>query len=223
MAHPTYLRDKARELRLDQRLTLDEIAARLALPRSTIFAWIADLPLRRTSPSASQDAARRRGNLAMQRKYRLLREAAYEEGRRCFGGLAEDPTFRDFVCLYIGEGYKRSRNVVSLANSDPAVVKLAVGWMRQVTARPLGFGLQYHVDQAPEQLRRFWSRELGVESESIRLQRKSNSGQLAGRSWRSKHGVLTVRACDTMLRARLEAWIDCVRESWLYTRDQDGA
>jgi hypothetical protein len=35
-----------------------------------------------------------------------------------------------------------------------------------------------------------------------------------GRSWRSEHGVLSVCACDTLLRARLQAWIDRVREDW---------
>ncbi len=46
------------------------------------------------------------------------------------------------------------------------------------------------------------------------MQRKSNSNQLAGRTWRSVHGVLTVRACDTLFRAKLEGWMDRLRESW---------
>ena len=47
------------------------------------------------------------------------------------------------------------------------------------------------------------------------MQRKSNSNQLAGRTWRSVHGVLTVRVCDTLLRAKLQGWMDRLRESWL--------
>ena len=49
---------------------------------------------------------------------------------------------------------------------------------------------QYHADQDPEYLVRFWSSGLGVGSGLIRPQRKSNSGQLSGRTWRCKHGVL---------------------------------
>jgi DNA-binding XRE family transcriptional regulator len=37
MAHPSYLREKACSLRAECRLTIDELAERLALPRSTIF------------------------------------------------------------------------------------------------------------------------------------------------------------------------------------------
>jgi DNA-binding XRE family transcriptional regulator len=37
MAHPRYLREKARSLRIKHRFTIDELAERLALPRSTIY------------------------------------------------------------------------------------------------------------------------------------------------------------------------------------------
>jgi hypothetical protein len=46
------------------------------------------------------------------------------------------------------------------------------------------------------------------------MQRKSNSNQLAGRTWRSEHGVLAVNVYDTRLRARLGGWMDCLREAW---------
>jgi hypothetical protein len=54
-----------------------------------------------------------------------------------------------------------------------------------------------------------------IRRSQVRMQRKSNSNQLAGRTWRSVHGVLTVRVCDTLLRAKLEGWMDRLRESWL--------
>jgi AcrR family transcriptional regulator len=37
MAYPSYIRAKARELRSERRLTIDQIAERLALPRTTIY------------------------------------------------------------------------------------------------------------------------------------------------------------------------------------------
>ena len=128
--------------------------------------------------------------------------------------LASDPTFRDFVCLYIAEGYKRDRNIVSIGNSDPAVVKLSTRWMRRLSEKAPAFWLQYHADQDLKQLGEFWAGELGAEPGSIRMQRKSNSNQLAGRMWRSRYGVLTVRICETQLRARVQAWMDCLRAGW---------
>ncbi|MFZ0042546.1 MAG: hypothetical protein WAK93_14640, partial [Solirubrobacteraceae bacterium] len=118
------------------------------------------------------------------------------------------------VVLYIAEGYKRNRNVVSIANSDPAVMTLATRWLRTLTTRPLVFSVQYHADQDLIELRHFWGMTLGFEGQKLRVQRKSNSRQLTGRSWRSVHGVLSVSASDTLLRARLQAWIDLTRECW---------
>ena len=110
MSHPSYLREKARTLRAERRLTIDEIAERLALSRSTIYYWVKDMPIPGSGAGTGfSSAAQRKGTRAMKRKYRLLREAAYREGVESYAGAdAEDPTFRDFVCLYIGEGYKRT-------------------------------------------------------------------------------------------------------------------
>jgi hypothetical protein len=150
----------------------------------------------------------------MQRKYRLLREAAYEQGARDYEELAVDPTVRDFVCLYIAEGYKRDRNIVSICNSEPAVVRLATRWMRRLAEKPLVFWLQYHVDQDLNELREFWAVELAIAPGSIRMHRKSNSNQMAGRTWRSRHGVLSVRICETRFRSALQAWMDRLRAEW---------
>ena len=117
--------------------------------------------------------------------------------------------------MYIGEGYKRNRNKVAIGNSNPAVVALADFWIRRFTDNKVTYGLQYHADQDPGELIRFWSSQLTAEPELFRLQRKSNSGQLSGRNWRSEWGVLTVNVGDTDLRARLQGWIDCVQKAWL--------
>jgi len=209
MAYPAYLRERARELRTTKRLTLDEIAERLALPKTTVYYWIRDLPLgrgRRENPHP--------GNLATQRKYRRLREQAYARGWTEYDELVLVPTFRDFVALYVAEGSKRNRNRVAICNSDERLVAFAAGWLRRLSAMPRTYSLQYHADQDLEELRTFWGAVLAIDGSTIRMQRKSNSGQLAGRTWRSAHGVLTVTVCDTYLRARLQAWMDRVRQDW---------
>ncbi len=214
MAYPRYLREKARTLRAEKQLTLDEIADRLALSRTTVYYWIEDMP-RPLRALTRPGPAHRLGSRAMQKKYKLIRDEWHELGRWEFPRLAQQPTFRDFVCLYIAEGYKRNRNSVSIGNSDPAVVRLAADWIRQFSSRSLDCGLQFHADQNPRALSEFWAAELGVTAESVRLQRKSNSSQLRQRNWRSEYGVLTVRVSDTALRARLQGWIDSMKIEWL--------
>lgn len=195
-------------------MTLDELVERLALPRTTIWYWVADIPIARKPATTWPETARRAGNLAMQRKYRALRERGYEQGRREFETQAGERGFRDFVCLYIAEGYKRSRNEVAVANSDPCVIRLAALYMRRLAARPVSGAFHYHADQDPAALRAFWSAETRIPATSIRSHEKSNSGQLHTRVWRCRYGVFTVMAHDTLLRARLQAWMDCLAQDW---------
>jgi hypothetical protein len=150
----------------------------------------------------------------MQANYRQRREAAYQKGLAEYDALSRVPTFRDFVVLYIAEGYKRSRNTASLCNSDPAIVSLAARWLSRLSEREPVIRVQHHADQDIEVLRRFWSATLGVDPATIRLFPKSNSGQLKTRVWRCEHGVVAVDVYDTLLRARIQAWIDRLRESW---------
>jgi hypothetical protein len=202
-------------MRVERQLTINQLAERLALSRSTIYYWVRDLPIEGSGPGGGwPDIAGRKGNIAMQRKYRRLRQAAYREGQESFEQLAVETTFRDFVCLYIAEGYKRDRNCVALGNSDPAVMRAAVSWFRRLSEHPPRVAIQYHADQDVDQLRSFWGTTLDVDAGAIKLQRKSNSNQLAGRNWRSRYGVLTVRVHDTLFRARLRAWMDRLRSEW---------
>jgi hypothetical protein len=218
MAYPAYVREKARELRVERRLSIVEIAERLALPKTTVFYWVRDIPLQRPRRDNPHPGTR-----AMQRKFRRLRDQAYKDGSESFQSLSSsDPTFRDFVCMYIGEGYKRSRNMVSIANADPRVVVLATLWLRALSRNKIYFSVQYHADQDPRKLAEFWASTLGIDPREVRLQRKSNSGRLGGRIWRCKHGVLTVTTCDTLLRARLQAWMDRVQDQWVHS-PADGA
>jgi hypothetical protein len=221
MAYPPYLRARARELRTEKHLSLDEIAERLALPKTTVYYWIKDLPLGRERRASE---GQRRGNYSMQNKWRRKRQAAYVQGTEEYDELLKRPTFRDFVALYIAEGYKRCRNVVSIANSDERIIAMAAGWLAELSARKLWYRIQYHTDQDVEELRKFWGEALGIDGSLIKMQRKSNSNQLAGRKWRSVHGVLTVGTSDTYLRSRLQAWIDRIREDWdLHSASRFGA
>lgn len=192
-------------------MSIDEIAERLALPKTTVYGWVRDLPLGRERRCSDAQREAHRANSA---RYKALRDAAYEQGAAEWDELVKEPTFRDFVALYIAEGYKRSRNYVSIANSDERVVAMATSWMRRFGKREPTFSIQYHADQDLDELRRFWGELLGIDGATIRFQRKSNSGKLRHRIWRCANGVISVTLGDTLFRARLQAWIDRLRQEW---------
>lgn len=216
LMHAPYLREKAHQMRIERNFTIDELAERLALPRTTIYSWVRDLPIPYMSPRRADHLPHlRKGNERMQARYRRLREEAYAQGRAEFRELVAQPTFRDFVALYIAEGSKRNRNAVAICNSDAAVLAVSLAWMQRFTRARFDYSIQYHADQNLDEPRLYWADRLGIEPERIACQRKSNSNQLKKRTWRSPYGVLTIRVNDTSLRARLEGWMDCLREAWL--------
>jgi hypothetical protein len=210
VAYPLYLRQKARELRERQHLSIDEISERLAIPRTTIYYWVRGMPLGRRRKDNPHPGAR--GMLA---KHRRLREEAYALGYWEFPRLCRLPTFRDFVGLYIAEGYKRNRNTVSICNSDLAVMQVGTLWIRRFSRNRLSFSIQFHEDQDLSAITRYWGEGLRIDPGAIRLQRKANSGQMRSRVWRSKYGVIAVRAGDTLFRMRLQGWMDRLTEEWI--------
>lgn len=214
MAHPDYVREKAVQMRAERKLTIDEIAERLALPRTTIFYWVKNIPIE-TTPA--QSAARQRASDANSEKHRKLRDAAYQRGLAEFADFDSDPTFRDFVTLFIAEGHKRSRHGIAIANSDPAVIRVSLWWFERLSNRKITFQVQHHADQQPKDLQQFWASELGIWPDEVVCFEKSNSGQLRSRTWRCVNGVMSVRTSDTYLRARMQAWTDRLREEWVST------
>jgi transcriptional regulator with XRE-family HTH domain len=149
VAYPLYVREKARELRREQHLSIDEIAERLALSRTTVYYWVHGMPLGRRRRDNPHPGARK-----MLAKHRRLREEAYQLGVWEFPRLLKHPTFRDFVALYIAEGYKRNRNTVTICNSDASVMQIGTLWMRRFSRRKLTFSVQFHADQDLRELTR---------------------------------------------------------------------
>jgi hypothetical protein len=203
----------ARSLRVEQQLTVDELALRLSLPRSTIYYWVRDLPLR----GGMRDSVRGQGRDAPRKVSREHGEAAYEEGLETFEELSAQPTFRDFICVYLvqGDHDQRDRTRVALTNSDPDVMRLVGRWIGRLTNRVPFLSLQYRPGQSLSDLRRFWSETMGAEPRAIRARRsaaRDSDKQAMPES--PPHGLLTVGVEDTLLRARLQGWMYRARESW---------
>ena len=141
-------------------------------------------------------------------------EICYQQGLAEAPALLAETSFRDFVVLYMAEGSKRKRNVVEFVNSDSHMIALANRWISTFARNPLRYRLQYHADHDIAELRQYWGGILNVVPDIISVLRKSNSGQLAKRQFRSEYGVLSISVGDTYLRARLQAWMDVVKAQW---------
>lgn len=212
---PPHIKEKAIRLRVEKNLTVPEIVKMLKVSQGTVHSWMLDYPLqprnKERSP-AQKDADQLKRDLAAQK-----RQDAYDEGWQQAPELFKDPEFRDFICMYLGEGSKKQRNLVSIANSDAAVVLLGNEWILKLRnpKNSMYYTVQIHIDNDEEEIKAYWANILTIDTDKIYIARKSNSGNLSGRNWRSEFGVFTVQVNDTYLMSRLEAWMNYLRKQWL--------
>ena len=118
MAHPDYIKQKAIQLRIEKKLTIDEIAERLSLGKTTIYYWVKDIPIPETE---RQSARRLKASKANRDRAKAKRDAAYEEGIAEFDELSKDPTFRDGAVANVRRFADAVRAGVPVNNATEAV------------------------------------------------------------------------------------------------------
>jgi hypothetical protein len=151
----------------------------------------------------------------MQAKYAARRQEAYDSAFLVAEELLADKDIRDFVVLYLAEGYRKDRNAVAISNSNPTMIRFAHGCIRRLSNNPhIRYSFQYHADQDPDELKSFWAACLGVKTSKVVAIPKTNSGQLKGRRFACEYGVCQIQVGDTYLRAKLQALMDAVQQEW---------
>lgn len=207
------MRELAKKMRMEGN-TLTEICKTLNKSKATVHYWIKEIPYTPNKRTSKQKNSQIKASIAMQQKYKNLRDEAYQEFWNKKNELLSDIFLRDFVNIYLTEGYRRDRNCVAVANSNPKIIKISYYFIKKFTTNKIQFSLQHHEDQDVNYLLDFWSNNLNINPTDIKITRKSNSGKLEGRVWNSQYGVFTVRSCDTYLRAKIQALMDVVENEW---------
>ncbi|MFJ6950402.1 resolvase [Micromonospora aurantiaca (nom. illeg.)] len=158
----------------DEGCTVDEIADRLSVAKSTAYRWVGHIPL-----DVSSEAAAQRRRVAGERRAlswaekRTLREAAECEAQRraaeWVGMLASRELLLVGAVLYLCEGTKSKpgnpRYDLTFTNSDIRLVELFVRFV-ETTGRSrhaLRYRVAIHENADAEAAGRWWAAELGVD------------------------------------------------------------
>lgn len=204
-----HIKEKAIQLRKEGN-SLDKISKMLNTKRTTVYYWIKDIKAKINKQKPNAKLATE----AMQKKYKLLREAAYEEGIEIYKLRKNDKLFRDFIVIYLTEGTRKTKNTPAISNSNPAILRLSKHIIEQFTKKNIDIIVQYYEDHNTDKLRQYWATQLNVLPESIKMLPKSNAGKLSGRKWNSPNGIAQIRWYDTYLRCKIQAWMDKLQEEW---------
>ena len=211
--------DLAKELR---RLGLmqSEIRELIPVPKSTLSYWCRDV---RLTKKQIEDIRQRGYSQAgvprdTQRRRRSEVRAIRSRARKRAVSLARDPRFSAGVALYWAEGAKTTSDL-ALANTDPALLRAFISWVRTYLDTEAEFRLSLHLHDigAESQAKRFWRRELGLPAARFTKTYFKAPGT-GHRKNRLRYGVCRVRVCrSTDLWHTTMAWIEHARDQTLET------
>lgn len=209
MPHQPRTKERARRLRKAHK-SIDEIADATGVSRSTVYSWVKDIRL--PGRTGAQAERLRFAQEQMQAKYAKLRQEAYDSIDPA--KVLAVPLMRDFTVMYLGEGYRRNRNVVQICNTNPAIMRMAIVAISRL--EPEGeptFKLKLYPDHKPRTEKRFWAEQVGIKPSQIELWADAQKQKPTNRR-RSEHGILYASWGDTYLRSKIQALMDAVLADW---------
>lgn len=200
--------------------SIKEIAKRLKVSKSSVSIWCRNIEL---SPRQIQKLHRRMvmgsyiGRLkgARIQKERREQKIKYyiEQGAKEIGKLNEKEMFLAGLCIYWGEGSRKSP-AVRISNSDPYIIKFLMNWFRQSLTisddRFLMYVLinQIHKKRLKEVVE-FWSRLTNIPANQFReptlIKAKSKKKY---NNFHQHYGTLCIRiAKSTELFYQILGWV----------------
>lgn len=127
----TLLRDKARAFR-SRGASLNELALRFRIPKSTIRYWCRDIVLSDQQQQHLFQKQKLGGILAAERirqKRIQITQRLQKEGRGEVGELSPRELFLVGAALYWAEGYRKGDGEFGFTNSDPEMIRLIIRWL----------------------------------------------------------------------------------------------
>ena len=166
------LRQKAVDLRLKKELSYSEIRRRLKVPKSTLSYWLRDFPLSekkilelRRKGWLKGEAGREKFRFAMRRKKEEKNKEAYRQQYEKLKYVSQDAFFAAGLMLYLAEGDKKADSRISLANTDPEVIKFFIKWLADflgIVKEKIKVQLHLYENMDIKNKERFWRKEIGV-------------------------------------------------------------
>lgn len=225
-------REKATKLRL-KGYSYNEIVRELQIPKSTLFSWLHDvaLPVSAIARLKSRVAQGTLNGLIRRNKLQTVwakerAESTKKSAAAKIENLTEFHLLLIGAVLYWAEGYKRLKiirgrevtaHVLSLTNSDPAIVAVFIAFLKRVLKVPpekilVEMRLFKHLDE--EATIRYWIRVTGLPRSQFGKPAYPVSISSRGKRPfnRLPYGTVQVIVSDTQMFYRVMGFIDGVKE-----------
>ncbi|MDO8590785.1 MAG: helix-turn-helix domain-containing protein [bacterium] len=212
------LREKAEKLR-QEGYSYTYISKKLNVAKSTLSYWLPSVPyVPNNETIAVIGKARAASGLAKHKlKLKSITEAT-TEAKKEMAHLSERDFFMVGLGIYIGEGTK-THGIVRLINSNPDIIKFAVGWFKDSCGLNLAnirIRLHIYPDNNEKKCIEFWSNATGVPMRNFQrtyIDRRTNK-KLAKRG-KLPYGTAHVsirslgeKKFGVFLSRKINAWIE---------------
>lgn len=186
-----------------------QIKSELGISKSTLSLWLWKYPLTQQQVRLLRDVSQIRiekYRRTMQLKRETKLSGYYDEEKKILIPLSKKELFIAGLFLYWGEGGKTVRHVLSVNNTDPAVLKFTLHWMMEALNIPkekIQVYLHLYNDMAIKKEINFWSKELHMPKNQFARPYIKKSKRINVDHKGFGHGTCGLRVNNTVLKERI--------------------
>lgn len=224
------LKEKAIRLRLKEQLGYGAIRKRIPVAKSTLSAWLRNFPLSKERITELKKAGWLKSEVKIERYRAAMREKRerkdreeYEKYLRYFNKkIPQKIFFTSGLMLYLAEGSKTNNYTISIANTDPRIIKFFIRWLHKFFGVPkdkLKGSLHLYKNMDIEKEKEFWKNELGFNAAQFYrpyITKNKKASFLYKESFR--HGTCSVLFSNTIIKRKImmaiKAYVDTILDNY---------
>lgn len=212
-------KEEARTLR-KQGKSINQIIEETGSSKASVSVWVRDIVLTKAQKNKISLRGRSVESIEKRRVNRLFnenkkRQIIIDKAKEDFTSISLEELKMIGIILYLGEGGKAQRGVVSLANSDPDVIKIMMRFFREVCS-VLEDKFRAHIHTFAHadvnKTEKYWSKITRIpRSQFYKTYIKPSSASLQKRHT-LPFGTVDICVCDTKLFLTIMGWIEKIKE-----------
>lgn len=212
-------KEKARVLR-KKGYSINQIVKEAGFSKASVSLWVRDIVLTKRQRAGLSERGRSIESVERRRISRLTNEytkkrAIIEEAKKDFEHISTAELKLIGIILYLGEGAKTTKGIVAVANSDSAVIKIMVRFLKEVCRVPdrkLRGHIHTFAHANVEKTEKYWSQITGIPRKQFyKTYIKPSSASLQKRKT-LPFGTFDLSVNDTKLFLTIMGWIEKIKE-----------
>jgi len=224
------LKEKAIRLRLEKQLGYGAIQKQVPVAKSTLSVWLRQFPLSKERIKELKKEGWSKAEIKVERFRVAMREKREKKDKEEYGKylkrfskkISQKVFFTSGLMLYLAEGAKTNYYTISIANTDPRIIKFFIKWLQKffrVSKDKLKGSLHLYENMDIEKEKEFWKNELAFNDNQFYrpyVTKNKKASFLYKESFR--HGTCSVLFSNTIIKRKImmaiKAYVDTILNNY---------